>query len=252
MCPPLLSGILTQPPPTHPHKTEINLFPSSTLSGGGDIPQQGFSIPGVICSNTLEPLSTNFVNEEFSLKSRDGWRRRKWWRKRNLTFYIFTPGYCCCPRWCFLEQGVVGNHSDLCSLCSERIIETFFWITGQCWQSPLSCIGLEKIVTWPAFSPLSCFARMCLCCQSMTQYDIVEFYLPFAARDPYLWRGIQSMAEVPGHSNHMSPSSQNNRNFQHIRDLIIISSPWQETQITRVTQTITEWVVNVSGKVKCW
>ena len=36
---------------------------------------------------------------------------------------------------------------DLCSLCSERIIETFFWIAGQCWQSPLSCIGLEKIVT---------------------------------------------------------------------------------------------------------
>ena len=29
----------------------------------------------------------------------------------EMTFYIFTPGYCCCPRWCFLEQGVVGNHS---------------------------------------------------------------------------------------------------------------------------------------------
>ena len=63
-------------------KPEINLFwiPSqcvTTLWEGGGIPQQGFPIPGVICSNTLEPLSTNLINEEFSLKSRDGWRRRR-------------------------------------------------------------------------------------------------------------------------------------------------------------------------------
>ena len=41
---------------------------------GAGIPRQDFPIPGVICSDTLEPLNANFISEEFSLKVGTGKR----------------------------------------------------------------------------------------------------------------------------------------------------------------------------------
>ena len=41
---------------------------------GAGIPRQDFPIPGVICSDTLEPLNANFISEEFSLKAGAGKR----------------------------------------------------------------------------------------------------------------------------------------------------------------------------------